>query len=327
MKIICYGCIKDEEVYFKQIEKELGVELLLVPKILDENNIKLANGCDAVSVLATSQVSRESMKKLADMGVQYVGTRCVGYNHMDIKAAKDYGIRCCNTLYSEHCVADFTLMLMLMCVRSAGYILQKSQSYDYTVNGMQGKEMPNLTIGIIGTGRIGKAVANRVNGFGSRILAYDLYPNDNLRDMVEYVSLEELYRQSDVITFHAPFTAENAHMFNRTSLEIVKDGVILINAARGELIDTEALFQGLDSGKIGSAGIDCFEEEYGVIQHNMAYDIKKRRDIMMLQAYPNVIFTPHIAFYTDQAMKDLVINGIINLVNFETQEHNPAEIK
>ncbi|MDO4554295.1 MAG: NAD(P)-dependent oxidoreductase [Lachnospiraceae bacterium] len=326
MKIAVFGCLKEEIPYFELAKKTLPVELSLTSDLLTDDNISLAKGCDAISVLATSAVNEKRLIFLKDAGVKYVGARCIGYNHIDLVSAKKLDIRVCNAVYSEHCVADFTLMLMLMCIRNVPYILRKNESYDYRINGMMGREMPNLTVGIVGTGRIGKAVAKRVHGFGSRIIAFDPYPSKELSDYVQYVSLEKLYQQSDIITFHAPYNKENYHMLNQKNLSLLKDGVIIINAARGELVESQALIEGLDSGKIAGAGIDCFEEEYGVIQYDLNYNIKKRHDLMLLQGYPNVVFTPHVAFYTDQAVKDLVIIGLKNLLQFESGESNPAEV-
>lgn len=327
MKIICYGCVKEDYDCFKSAEKEHGVELILVSAPLNEENIMDAKGCDAVSVTVSSEVSASRMAKFAEFGIGLVSARSVGYNYIDLQAAKKHGIRVCNTLYSEHCVADFTLMLMLMCVRRGNFILKKAQSYDYTVQGMEGRDMPNLTVGIIGTGRIGKAVAERVRGFQSKILAYDLYPNESLKEFVDYVSLDELIAKSDIISFHAPASKENKHLFGKEALAKAKDGVVLINTSRGELIDTKVLLEGLTSGKIASAGLDTFEGELGVIRNNIGENIKSHPDVILLQAHPNVILTPHVAYYTDQTRMDLVFDNIRNLVKMFAGETIPFEIK
>lgn len=327
MKIAAFGCLKEEMPYFEQMRQKENVDIVTIPEILNDENLQMAAGCDAISVLATSHVTADRMKTLKSLGIKYVGARCVGYNHIDIDSAKEQGIRVCNAVYSQHCVADFTMMLMLMCVRKAGFILDKNKSYDYSLYGECGSEMPDMTVGIIGTGRIGAAVAQRVRGFGSKIIAFDLYKNPDLEDFVEYVSLEELFARADIITLHCTLNEHTYHLLNHDTLNKCKDSVILINAARGELIDTSALIDALDSGKIGGAGIDCFEDEYGIIQADVNYDIRKRHDIILLQNYPNVIFTPHVAFYTKQAIRDLVVQGVNNLLQFETMAENPAEIK
>ncbi|MFI3255305.1 MAG: NAD(P)-dependent oxidoreductase [Eubacteriales bacterium] len=327
MKIICYGVVQGDIDCFHEAEKSRGVELILVAEPLSEKNIQDAKGCDAVSVTVSSVVTAERMKIFADMGIKFVTARSVGYNYIDLEAAKAHGIRVSNTLYSEHCVADFTLMLMLMTVRKAGYMLQKAQSYDYTVHGMRGRDMPNLTVGVIGTGRIGNAVIDRVHGFGSKILAFDLYPKESLKGIVDYVPLEELIQKSDIITFHAPATKENEHLFNAKSLEMAKDGVILINTSRGELINTEVMLEGLATGKIAAAGLDTFEDELGLIRTNVGEGIRHYKNLMLLQALPNVILTPHVAYYTDQTREDLVYNNIDNLLNMAKNESIPCEVK
>lgn len=327
MKIICYGVVAGDVACFRQAEKELNVELVLRMDPLNEENIEDARGCDAVSVTVSSVVPEDRMRKFAAMGVRFVTARSVGYNYIDLETAKECGIRVCHTPYSEHCVADFALMLMLMTVRKAKYILQKGQNYDYTVQGMRGLDMPNLTVGIIGTGRIGKAVAERIRGFGSKIIAYDLYPNDSLRPYVDYVSLDELFAQSDVITLHAPATKENAHLVNKDTIAKMKDGVLLVNTARGDLVHTEDLIEALSSGKVGGAGLDCFEGELGLIRTDVGEEMKAHKHILLLQGMSNVVLTPHVAYYTDQTRNDLVYDNITYTKQMDAGEEIRFEIK
>lgn len=327
MKIIAYGCMEEEIPYLKSVEETHKIELEIIQEVLSENNVIMAKGYDGVSVLATCDTNASMIDKFKDYGVNYLGTRCVGYNHIDIQAASKAGIRVCNASYSEHNVADFVLMQMLMSLRKMPYVMEKNKSYNYTLSGIRGREMPNMTIGIIGTGRIGSAVASRLKGFGCRILAYDPYINPELTSYVNYVTLDELYAWSDIITFHAKTTDDNYHMFNETTLEKIKPGLILINAARGELVDTQALIKGLESKVIGAAAIDCFENEFNIIQHDVGDTISSRPDIRLLESHPNVLFTPHIAFYTDQAVRDMATNGLLNILAFENSDKNIAEIQ
>lgn len=327
MKIICYGVVAGDVACFQQAEKDCKVEMILVPEPLNEENIKLAQGCDAVSVTVSSEVNDSRLATIAGYGIKLLAARSVGFNYIDLVSAKKHDIRVANTLYSEHSVADFTLLLMLMAVRKAPYILSKAVSYDYTVKGIRGKDMPNLTVGIIGTGRIGKAVIERVHGFGSKILAYDLYPNEALKDQVEYVSLETLFQKSDMISIHAPATKENEHLICEKTLNTMKDGVILINTARGDLIDTDALLQALSTGKVGAAGLDTFEGELGLIRNNVGEEVRAHQNLLLLQAHPNVILTPHVAYYTDQTRVDLVYKSIDNLFKMRDNLPGATEVK
>lgn len=322
MKIVCYGIVAGDIPCFKQAEKDCNVEMILVAEPLNDDNVYLAEGCDAVSVTVSSVVPADKVEKIASYGIKLLAARSVGFNYIDLEACKKHGIRVANTLYNEHCVADFTLMMMLMAVRKAPYILAKSANYDYSVQGMRGKDMKNLTVGVIGTGRIGKAVIERIHGFGSKILAFDLYPNESLKDMVEYVSQEELLKQSDVITFHAPATKENYHLINDNTLKTMKDGVILVNTARGDLIENNALLNALDSGKVSCAALDTFEGELGIIRRNFIDDAAKHREVTMLQGHPNIIITPHVAYYTDETRNELVYKSIDNL--FKMRDNLPG---
>lgn len=327
MKIVCYGVVAGDIPVYQQAEKDCKVEMKLIAEPLNEENIVEAKGCDAVSVTVSSVVTAERLEKIASYGIRLLAARSVGFNYIDLEAAAKYEIRVANTLYSEHSVADFTLMLMLMTARKATYILNKAQSFDYTVLGIRGKDMPNLTVGVIGTGRIGKAVIERVHGFGSKIIAYDLYPNEKLKDLVEYVSLDQLLEESDMITFHAPATKENQHLVCAETLKKMKDGVILINTARGDLVDTDALIDALESGKVGAAGLDTFEGELGMIRNNVGEESKKNRNLLLLQAHPNVVLTPHVAYYTNQTQIDLIYKSIDNLFKMRDNLPGATEVK
>lgn len=324
MKIICYGVVKGDIPSFEEAEKDMNLQLILVADPLNEENIHMAKGCDAVSVTVSSIVTAGYMKEFSEMKVKFVTARSIGYNYIDLEAAKKYGIRVCHSLYSEHCVADFTLMLMLMAVRHGKYMLQKAQNYDYSLHGICGQDMRNLTVGVIGTGRIGQAVIQRIEGFGSKIIAYDLYPQKSLP--ISYVPLEFLWKTADIITFHAPATKENHHLFRQDTLNMVKDGVILINTARGDLIDTEVLLEGLSCGKIAAAGLDTFEGELGLIRNDVGRKIKEHKNLMLLQALPNVILTPHVAYYTDQTRRDLLYHNFTNIINMAKGKNVPCEL-
>ena len=271
-------------------------------------------------------LSAPVLEKLAAEGVKYIGFRTIGYNSVDLEAAKRLGIRVAHSGYSPYSVANYTVMLMLMCIRKALYVMMRSHTADYSLGPICGREMQNMTVGIIGTGRIGKAVIKNLSGFGCKIIAYDPYPAKDLEN-VEYVALDELYAKSDIISLHTFLSDETYHMINKDSIAKMKDGVILINAARGALVDTKNLIEAVESGKIGSVGTDCCEGEDDFIRTDRKYDdLVVNHDYIILKSFQNTIVTPHIAFFTDQAVSDMVESSVKSVVQFAAGEDTPLEV-
>lgn len=326
-KIAVYNVRQDEMSFFKKYQEQLELNLEFIDEEFNFRTAEKAKGAEAVTVPGSNNVDRSAIKVLSDMEIKYLAVRSAGYNNIDIEAAKEYGIRFSNVNYSSNSVADFTTMLILMCVRKVKQIIARNDVQDYTLAGVQGREIRNLTIGIIGTGNIGAAVAQNLSGFNCKIIGYDVYEKDNLRDILEYVSLNELISKSDVITLHVPLYEGNYHMINRESIKKMKDGVCIINCGRGPLIDTEALIEGIESGKIGAAGLDVVEDDQGIFNTDHRLNILKKHDQSILKAFPNVIITPHTAFYTDQAVSDMVEIALKSLVSFMNLGDSPWEIK
>ncbi|MDS0526477.1 lactate dehydrogenase [Clostridium sp. SHJSY1] len=326
-KIIIYNAREDEKGFIKKYKEVYNLDIQYIDEELNIETAIKAKGAEAVTVPGSNIVDSASLKVLSENGIKFLAVRSAGYNNIDAEAAKEYGIRFSNVSYSSNSVADFTTMLILMCVRKVKQIMERNDVQDYTLAGIQGKEMRNLTIGIIGTGKIGATVARNLSGFNCKIIAYDVYENDELRDVLEYVSLDKLFEKSDVITLHAPLFESNFHMINRESIQKMKDGVCIVNCGRGPLIDTEALIEGIESGKIGSAGLDVIEGELSVFHTDHRFNILNNHNISILRAFPNVIITPHAAFYTDQAVSDMVENALKSLESFMNTGNSPWEIK
>jgi D-specific alpha-keto acid dehydrogenase len=280
---------------------------------LSEANLELALGNRCISVGHKSQMSSSILVALGQAGVRYVSTRSVGYNHIDMKCAESVGISVENVAYSPDSVADYTLMLMLMVVRSAASTISRAKIYDYRLNDVRGKELRDLTIGVIGTGRIGAAVMDRLRGFGCRVLAYDRCRKTS----AEYVSLDVLLQESDVVTLHAPLTADTHHLLNRRRIEQMRDGAFIINTGRGSLLDTEALLPALESGRLGGAALDVLEGEEGVFYSDHRQGTIENQLLLRLQRLANVLITPHTAYYTEHALTDTVENTLINCLRFE----------
>ena len=248
MKIAAFSVRPDEQQYFDTFADVYKVELKINNNGFTEQDIDKVKGCDAMSVCdGMCDLSASVLEKLSKEGIKYIGFRTIGYNSIDLEAAKHLGIRVAHSGYSPYSVANYTVMLMLMCIRKALYVMLRSHTADYSLGPICGHEMQNMTVGIIGTGRIGKAVIQNLSGFGCKIIAYDPYPAKNL-DNVEYVELDELYARADIISLHTFLSDETYHMINKKSIAKMKDGVILINAARGALVETKALIEARESG-------------------------------------------------------------------------------
>lgn len=214
-------------------------------------------------------------------------------------------------------------MLMLMCCRNICHILDRARIQDYTLKGKMGKDLSDCTVGIIGTGQIGKTVIKHLSGFGCKLIAYDIYPNEEVKQYAEYVDLETLYRESDVISLHTPATADNYHMLNERAFEQMKRGVIIVNTARGTLIDADALIQAVESGKIGHAALDVLENEDGLYYINRMGDAIQNRQLAILNSFPNVILSPHTAFYTEKVVWDMAFKTFKGVQDMMQKNNNP----
>lgn len=310
MKLFAYEVRGDEIAALARMEKALGVPIGRSQLPLSGETLHLCEGCQGISVLGHSQLTRALLQQLKNAGVTAISTRTVGTNHIDLAAAKELGIRVCNTNYGAEGVADYTVMLLLICLRNYKPALWRMQVNDYSLSGLQGRQVGSLTIGVVGTGRIGMQVMKHLSGFGCKFLCYDPYPNEAAAALGQYVSLDKMWEQCDAITFHTPLTKENFHMVNRDTLSKMKDGVILINTARGELMDVDALIEGIENEKIGRLAMDVFDAEEGIYHENLRDSIIKNRSMAYLRQFPNVVMTPHIAFYTAEAVESMVDGGL-----------------
>ena len=325
MKVFVYSLMEMEKPCYAGLEKELGIELEYTSQRPTVENASLAKGAEAVSVI-TTPVNADVIQALHDNGVKYISTRNIGYDHIDVEAAKKIGVGVGNSSYMPNSVAEYTVMMMLMCARKATVIIDAYRKQDYTLANKMGFLLSNSTIGIVGTGKIGSTVIRLLAGFGCKILAYDPYQNEDVKKYAEYVDLDTLLSSSNIISIHAPATKENEHFINKETIAKMKKGVVLINAARGSLIDVDALIEGLDSGKIGSAALDVIEGESPVYYKNFEGQPAPLESIQKLSQYPNVILTPHTAFYTQNAIIEMVQNSIRSCALELKGEKNPWKI-
>jgi D-specific alpha-keto acid dehydrogenase len=313
-RIAIYGCGPDEAVLFRELTPRFGVTPTITDAPVSEANIELASGSRCISVGHKTPITNATLLALGQAGVTYISTRSIGYNHIDVEYADSVGISVENVAYSPDSVADYTLMMMLMAVRDAKSIIRRADMHDYRLSEARGKELRDLTVGVIGTGRIGAAVIDRLRGFGCRILAHDNRP----KAAVDYVQLDELLQQSDIVTLHAPLNADTRHLLNRQRMEQMKHGAFIVNTGRGALIDTEALVSALGSGRLGGAALDVLEGEEGIFYADCRNKPIESKVLLRLQELPNVLISPHTAYYTDHALSDTVENSITNCLKFES---------
>jgi D-specific alpha-keto acid dehydrogenase len=312
MGITIYGCGQDEAVLFREIAPSIGVMPTITEAPVSEANIELALGNRCISVGHKTQITNSALLALSQADVTYISTRSIGYNHIDVKYAESVGISVENVAYSPDSVADYTLMLMLMAVRNAKSIIRRADIHDYRLNDVRGRELRDLTIGVIGTGRIGAAVMDRLRGFGCRILACDRRP----KTAADYVPLGELLELSDIVTLHAPLNAGTRHLLNRQRIEQMKHGAFIINTGRGSLLDTEALITALQSGRLGGAALDVLEGEEGIFYADCRSKPIESKPLLRLQGLPNVLISPHTAYYTDHALSRAIsrsLTGVMRL--------------
>jgi len=313
MGMTIYGCGQDEAVLFREIAPHFGVVPTITEAAISAGNLALAYGNRCISVGHKTRIADSTLLALSQAGVAHVTTRSIGSNHLDVRYAESVGISVTTISYSPDSVADYTLMLILMAVRNAKAMIRRGDVHDYRLPDARGKELRDLTVGVIGTGRIGTAVIERLRGFGCRVLAHDRRPNPS----AEWVPLDDLVRESDLVTLHTPLTADTHHLFDRRRIEEMKHGAYVVNTGRGALLDTGALVRALESGRLGGAALDVLEGEEGIFYADCRGKAIDNELLVRLQELPNVLISPHTAYYTEHALRDMVENSIVNCLSFE----------
>jgi D-specific alpha-keto acid dehydrogenase len=315
--ITFYGCEGEEAALFRELAPRFGVTPTITAAALAEDNVALAAGNRCVSVGHKALVPNPALLALSSVGVEHISTRSIGYNHLDLRYAGSVGISVGNVTYSPDSVADYTLVLMLMAVRNVKSTILRADRRDYRLDAVRGKELRDLTVGVIGTGRIGAAVVDRLGGFGCRVLAHDRRP----KTAAGWVPLDELLEESDVVTLHVPLDSHTHHLLDGRRIEQMKQGAYVINTGRGALLDTEALVAALESGALGGAALDVLEGEEGIFYEDCRGRPDENELLSRLQAMPNAIVSPHTAYYTDHALGDTVEGSILNCLRFEGGQH------
>lgn len=325
MRLAVFSYREDEAVFFKEFCEKYQVEPVYITEAPGVHNAELAKGCDCASVI-TTKIDKEVIDALSRQGVTFISTRTIGYDHIDIQHAKSIHMGVGNVTYSPYSVSEYAVMLILMANRKIKTIMNRAAGQDYTLKNVRGLELRKQTVGVIGTGKIGEHVIRTLSGFGCKILAYDIHQKESIKEYAEYAALDTIYEQCDVITLHAPSTQDNYHMLDSSAFHKMKDGVIIVNTARGTLIDTDALIDAVESGKVGAAALDVVENETAIYYSDYKNIPINHRQMAILNSFPNVIMLPHTAFYTNMAVSDMVENSILScLYHFQGKE-NPWQI-
>lgn len=317
-KIAVFDAKSYDMAMFDKVNQKYGFELTYHKEHLDLHNVILATGADAVCIFVNADVTAAVIDKLCSYGVKIIALRCAGFNNVDIKAAAGR-IRVVRVPdYSPHAIAEHTLALMLCLNRKVHRAYLRTRDGNFSLNGFLGFDMCGKTVGVIGTGKIGKVVIGVLKGLGMNVLAYDLYPDNAFaeRENIKYVSLDELYHNSDVITLHCPLTKETEYLICDESIAKMKDGVMIINTGRGKLIHTKHLIEGLISRKVGYAGLDVYEEEGAYFYEDRSDSIMTDDVLARLLSFNNVIVTSHQAFFTEEAMSNIAHTTMQNIRDF-----------
>ena len=318
-KIAVFDAKPYDRVTFDRVNEKYGFELTYHKEHLDINNVVLANGADAVCIFVNAVVDSDVVAKLKSYRINLIALRCAGFNNVDILAAEKHGVKVVRVPdYSPHAIAEHTLALMLCLNRKVHRAFLRTRDGNFSLVGFEGFDMYGKTVAVIGTGKIGKVAIGLFKGLGMNVLAYDLYPDNAFAEAegIKYVTLDELYANSDIITLHCPLTKETEYLICDESINKMKDGVMIVNTGRGKLIHTRHLIDGLLSRKIGYAGLDVYEEEGAYFYEDHSDAVMTDDVLARLLSFNNVIVTSHQAFFTQEAMENIANTTMNSISDF-----------
>lgn len=314
-----------DKVWFEKLKSEYNAEIKYFEAKLNEDTAYLAKGCDCVVCFVNDCVNKEVIDVFVSLGINLVALRCAGFNNVDLDYASDKITVVRVPAYSPYAVAEFAVGLLLTLIRKIHKAHFRTRDYNFSINGLTGFDLHGKTVGIVGTGKIGKVFINIMRGFGVEILAYDPYPDKSLD--VNYVETDELFRKSDIISLHCPLTKETHHIIRKETIDLMKDGVVLVNTSRGALIKAEDLLAGLKSRKIKGACLDVYEEESEFFFEDFSGEIIQDDVLARLLSLPNVVITSHQAFLTEEALMNIAKTTLENIDDFFSEKKLANEVK
>lgn len=319
MKIAFFDAKNYDKPPFDKFSQAAGIKIKYFETKLNEDTAFLAHGYDGVCVFVNDTVNAAVIDVLCEMGVKFVALRCAGFNNVDLNYAEGKLRVVRVPAYSPYAVAEHTMAMLLTSIRRIHKAYIRTRDFNFSLSGMTGFDLHGKTVGVIGTGKIGKVFIDICLGFGMKVLAYDKYPSEGLDngDTVRYVGLDEIFKCSDIISLHCPLTEETYHIIDESSLELCKKGVVILNTSRGALVDAEALLAGIKSRKVGAACLDVYEEESDIFFEDFSGHIIEDDVLARLISMPNVIVSSHQAFLTEEALSNIAETTINNLLSLE----------
>ena len=309
---------------FERYGEENGVSFKFFETKLSADTASLARGFDGVCIFVNDTASAPVIDKLAELGVRFIALRCAGYNNVDVAHAFKKLHVFHVPAYSPNAVAEHAFAMLLTSVRRIHKAYIRTRDFNFSLAGLTGFDLCGKTVGVIGTGKIGRVFIDIAKGFGMKVLAFDKYPDAT--SGIDYVTLDEVWEKSDIISFHCPLTEETYHMVNRESVEKMKKGVVLVNTSRGALIDSDVLLDGIKSRKIGAACLDVYEEESDVFFEDRSGHILGDDTLARLISMPNVIVTSHQGFLTEEALSAIAETTVSSILEFEEKGYSKNEL-
>jgi len=328
MRVAFFSSKDYDKYYFNEANERYHQELTFLEPSLNDQTKSLAYDYPAICVFVNDHLDRNVIENLADHGLRLIALRCAGFNNVDLEAAVNRNVKIVRVpAYSPHAVAEHAVALILTLNRKTHKAYNRVREQNFSLERLTGFDLYQRTVGVIGTGKIGSVFCKIMQGFGCKVIAYDKFPSEELQEEgIDYVSLDELLSVSDIISLHCPLTPETYHIINASSIEKMKDGVMLINTSRGSLVDTQATVEALQESKIGYLGIDVYEQEDALFFKDLSEMVIRDELIMRLTGYPNVLVTAHQAFFTENALRQIANTTLKNIVEFETQDSLTHEV-
>jgi D-lactate dehydrogenase len=322
MNVIFFSTQLYDKTFFDLQNKTFQFDLQYLEVQLNEQTVKLAHGADAVSVFVNDRVDKNVISQLAIQGVKIIALRCAGFNNVDLSAAESFNMKVVRVpAYSPYAVAEHTIAMIMTLNRKIHKAYNRVREQNFSLNGLLGFDLHGKTVGVIGTGNIGQAFCRIMNGFGCRVLAYDVKENSELmKEGIQYVSLEDLFSKVDILSLHCPLNEKTRYLINDTTIKLMKRGIMLINTSRGGLIDTQTVIKGLKSGIIGSLGIDVYEQEENLFFRDLSETIIQDDIISRLMGFSNVLVTAHQGFFTQEALTQIAETTLSNLRAFKSDQ-------
>lgn len=329
MRVLFFDAKSYDKENFDAYKEKYGFDIKYLKVKLNEETVDFVKGYEIISIFVNDTVNPPVIDKLIEYGVKLIVLRCAGYNNVDVNYINGRIKLVRVPAYSPYSVAEYTASMVMTLNRKIHKAYVRTREGNFSINGLMGFDLHKKTVGVIGAGRIARIFIKIMRGFDARVIAYDPYPNESFaRDLgYEYVDLDTLYRESDIISLHCPLTRENTYLINRESMKKMKDGVMIVNTGRGRLIDTIDLIEALKDKKVGAAALDVYEEEAGYFFEDMSSSVIEDDILGRLLSFNNVLLTSHQAYFTKEAFRDITLTTLENIRSFLQGKELENEIK